>query len=94
MLRHFSSFSPQRCLLNSKREPTRQVCYLAYAVLATQCVVRSDGIRSAANLAALMAPEDQKSMHLQRLEDSNVHRLWRLINAFGKVRQGGLEKGN
>ena len=66
--------------------------YLAYAILATQCVVRSDGIQSAANLAALMAPEDQKSMHLQRLEDSNVRRLWRLINALGKVRQGALEK--
>ena len=39
-----------------------------------------------------MAPEDQKSMHLQRLEDSNVHRRWRLINALGKVRQGVLEK--
>ena len=65
-----------------------------YAILATQCVVRSDGIRTAANLAALMAPEDQKSMHLQRLEDSNLRRLWRLINAFGKVRQGALEKKN
>ena len=31
-------------------------------------------------------------MHLQRLEDSNVHRRWRLINALGKVRQGVLEK--
>ena len=39
-----------------------------------------------------MAPEDQKSMHLQRLEDSTLRRLWRLINAFGKVRQGALEK--
>ena len=38
-----------------------------------------------------MAPEDQKSMHLQRLEDSNGADL-RLINALGKVRQGALEK--
>ncbi len=37
-----------------------------YAILAMQFVVRSDGIQSTANLAALMAPEDQKSMHLQR----------------------------
>ena len=65
-----------------------------YAILATQCVVRSDGIQSAANRAALMAPEDPKSMHLQRLEDANLHRLWRLINALGKVRQGALEKKN
>ena len=65
---------------------------IAYAILATRCVVRSDGIQLAANRAALMAPEDQKSMHLQRLEDSSVRRLCRLINAFGKVRQGALEK--
>jgi hypothetical protein len=64
--------------------------HIAYAILATRCVVQSDGIPSATNLAALMAPEDQKSMHLQRLEDSNVRRLWRLINAFGKARQGAL----
>ena len=61
-----------------------------YAILAMQFVVQSDGIRSAANLGVLMAPEDQKSMYLQRLEDSNGQ--WRLINALGKVRQGALEK--
>ncbi len=63
--------------------------YLTYAIFATQLVVQSDGIQSAANRAALMAPEDQKSMHLQRLEDYNGHRL---VNAFGKVRTGALEK--
>ena len=68
--------------------------HIAYAILATRCVVRSDGIQSAANRAALMAPEDPKSLHLERLENSNVRRLWRLINALGKVRQGGLEKKN
>ena len=63
-----------------------------YAILVTRYVVRSDGIQPAANRAARMAPEAQKSMHLQRLEDSNVRRLWRLINTFGNVRQGALEK--
>ena len=66
--------------------------HIAYAILATQCVVWSDRIQSATNLAALTAPEDQKSMYLQRLEDSNFRWLWRLINALGKVRQGALEK--
>ena len=45
-----------------------------------------------ANRAALMAPEDHKSMQLHRLEDSDVHRLRRLINALGKVRQRAREK--
>ena len=43
------------------------------------------------NLAALMAPQDHQSAHLQSLEDSCLRRMWRLINAFGKVRQGILE---
>ena len=78
------------------REARKQLLALKepYAILATQCVVRSDGIQSAANRAGLMAPENQKAMHLQGLEDSNVRRLWRLINAFGKVRQGAFEKKN
>jgi len=67
---------------------------IARAVLATQCVVQSDGIQSAASLAALMASGDQKSMHLQRLQHSNVRRLWRLIVALGKARRGALKKKN
>ena len=66
--------------------------YLTYAILGTPCVVWSEGIQSVVNVAALMAQEDPKSLHLKRLEDSEVHRLWRLINALWKVRQGALEK--
>jgi hypothetical protein len=39
-----------------------------------------------------MAPQDQASVHLQRIEDSELRRMWRLINAFEKVRQGVLQK--
>jgi hypothetical protein len=78
----------------ARQEARRQLDWLRepYAILASQCVGRSERVQSAANLAALMAPEDQKSVHLQRLEDANLRRLWRLINALGKVRQGALEK--
>jgi hypothetical protein len=78
----------------ARREARKQLLLLRepYAILAFQCACRSERVQSAENLAALMAPEDQKSVHLQRLEDSNLRRLWRLINAFGKVRQGVLEK--
>jgi hypothetical protein len=51
-----------------------------------------DRVQSSENLAARMAPEDRQSAHLQRLEDSCLRRMWRLINAFGKVRQGELQK--
>lgn len=64
----------------------------AYESLAWQCSRRSEKVQSPENLAALMAPQDQASVLLQRMEDSCLRRLWRLINAFGKVRQGILEK--
>ncbi len=51
-------------------------------------------VRSAENLVALMVPEDRQSVHLQRLEDSDLRQMWRHINAFGKVRQGMLENKN
>jgi hypothetical protein len=53
---------------------------------------QSERVQSSENLAALMAPQDQTSVLLQRMEDSSLRRLWRLINALGKVRQGVLEK--
>jgi predicted HAD superfamily Cof-like phosphohydrolase len=53
---------------------------------------RCERVRSPENLAALMAPQDHQSAHLQRMEDSYLRRMWRLINAFGKVRQGALQK--
>ena len=76
------------------REARKQLQSLMdpYMSLGFQYAHRAERVQSAENLAALMAPEDDKSVHLQRLEDSNLRRLWRLINAFGKVRQGALEK--
>jgi hypothetical protein len=47
-------------------------------------------VHSPENLAALMAPVEQNSLLLQRMEDSNLRRLWRLTNTLMKVRQGGL----
>jgi len=37
-------------------------------------------------------PEHQQSAHLQSMEDSYLRRMWRLINALEKVRQGVLQK--
>jgi hypothetical protein len=64
----------------------------AYENVAWRFSRQLENAQSPENLAALMAPEDQSSVHLQRMEDSNLRRLWRLINAFGKIRQGVLEK--
>ena len=62
----------------------------AYEGVAWRYSRRVEKVRSAENLAALMAPADEKSVHLQRMEDLYLRRLWRLLNAFEKLRQGGL----
>jgi len=41
------------------------------------------------NLAALMAPMEGSQM-MQRMEDSNVRRLWRLTTTLIRIRQGGM----
>ncbi len=64
----------------------------AYENLAWRFSRQSERVHSPENLAALMAPQDQASVLLQRMEDSSLRRLWRLINAFGKVRQGYSRK--
>jgi hypothetical protein len=92
-------------LLNSLKEPleeaerkaTRQKVRKLFARLldvyeglAWQYSPRAEKVRSSENLAALMAPDDEKSGHLQSMEDLHLRWLWRLINAFERVRQGGL----
>ena len=47
-------------------------------------------MRCAENLAAQMAPQDEGSVPLQGMEDLYLRRLWCLINAMEKLRQGGL----
>jgi DNA-binding transcriptional MerR regulator len=78
----------------ARREARKQLERLMdpWMSLAFQYGSKSESVRSPENLAALMAPEDRQSAHLQRLEDSCLRRMWRLINAFGKVRQGILQK--
>ena len=79
----------------ARREARKRLSRLmeAYENLAWKFSRKSEKVKSAENLAALMAPEDNKqSAYLQRLEDSYLRRMWRLINAFGKVREGILQK--
>ena len=49
-----------------------------------------DDVDSPANVAALMAPRDEKALLMQRMEDSNLRQLWRLTNMLVKVRNGAL----
>ena len=60
-----------------------------YASVAWKCWRQSEHARSSVKLAALMAPEDRMSAHLQ---DSDLLRMWSLTNTLAKVRQGILQK--
>ena len=47
-------------------------------------------MQSPEGLAALTAPQDEKSLLMQRLEDSSLRQLWRLTNMLFRVRNGAL----
>ena len=49
-----------------------------------------DKLESPENIAALMAPQDQNALLMQRMEDSNLRQLWRLTNILAKVQNGEL----
>ena len=51
-----------------------------------------DEMRSPENLAAMMAPQDEKSLLMQRMEDSGLRQLWRLTNVLFKIRNGALKQ--
>jgi hypothetical protein len=79
----------------ARREARKQINHLMepYVSASWQYGRKCERVRSPENMAALMAPEEnQQSAHLQRLEDSCLTRMWRLINAFGKVREGILRE--
>ena len=62
----------------------------AYQSVAWRMARRAEKVHSPENIAALAAPQDDNALLLQKMEDSNLRRLWRLTNTLMKVRQGGL----
>ena len=44
-------------------------------------------VKSPENIAALMAPKNEKAMLMQRMEDSNLRQLWRLTKMFLMVKR-------
>ena len=51
---------------------------------------RCQAVRSPENIAAMMVPQDDKAMLMQRMEDSSLRQLWRLTNTLIRVRKGAL----
>ena len=61
-----------------------------YRRASIKMVEQFDEMQSPENLAALTAPQDEKSLLMQRMEDSSLRQLWRLTNMLFRVRNGGL----
>ena len=61
-----------------------------YQTVCIEIAEELDEMQSPENLAALMAPRDEKSLLMQRQEDSSLRQLWRLTNMLFRVRNGGL----
>ena len=71
-----------RAQLDQMMEGYRRVC--------VRLSQQADNVRSCENMAALMAPQDENALLMQRMEDSNLRQLWRLTNTLIKVRNGAL----
>jgi hypothetical protein len=71
-----------RAQLQEMEERYRRIC--------VKFAEQLDEMQSPENLAALTAPQDEKSLFMQRMEDSSLRQLWRLTNMLFRVRTGGL----
>jgi hypothetical protein len=50
-----------------------------------------ENFRSPENIAALMAPRNKNSLLMQRMEDSNLRQLWRLMKMFSMTKRAPRE---
>ena len=62
----------------------------SYRRACVQLAEQVEYMQSPENLAALMAPQDEKALLMQRMEDSSLRQLWRLTNVLFRVRNGVL----
>ena len=62
----------------------------AYRKICQKLTQQLNEMASPENLAAQIAPQDEQSMLMQRMEDSSLRKLWRLTNMLVKVRNGAL----
>jgi hypothetical protein len=65
-----------------------------YRLACVRLADQLDEMESPENLAAMTAPHNEESLYVQRLEDSSLRRLWRLMNMLFRVREGALTHGN
>jgi hypothetical protein len=64
----------------------------SYRRACVQLSEQVENMQSPENLAAMMAPQDENALLMQRMEDSSLRQLWRLTNVLFKVRNGALTR--
>ena len=60
-----------------------------YQAVVERLFPEENKVRSSENVAALMAPADEKSLLMQKMEDSNLRQLWRLTRLFFFTKRAG-----
>ena len=73
-----------RTQLEGLKESYRRICVMIGEKL--------DEMQSPESLAAHITPQEDKSLLMQRMEDSSLRQLWRLTNVLFRVRSGALEQ--
>jgi hypothetical protein len=61
-----------------------------YCEVGDRLMQRHEKMWAPENIAALMAPNGESAMLMQRMEDSNLRQLWRLTNMLARLRNGAL----
>jgi len=85
-----SAAEAERDLAREKLEAVLDPVTARYGETRNAFVKTLEQIQSPENVAALMAPKDENTMLMQRMEDSSLRQLWRLTNILMKVRKGAL----
>jgi hypothetical protein len=52
------------------------------------CIKFAEQLNEMQGIAALAASQDEKSLLMQRMEDSSLRQLWRLMNRLFRVGNG------
>jgi hypothetical protein len=81
---------PERKAVRRKARAQLREMEECYRGACVKFMEQLDEMQSPENLAALTAPQDEKSLLMQRMEDSSLRHLWRLTNMLFRLRTGGL----
>jgi hypothetical protein len=96
-------FAPLKSLNKLKEAPERKAALRTalaqmqdleerYRGICVKLQEQLDELQSPEDLAALTAPQDEKSLLMQGLQDSSLRQLSRLTNMLFKVRSGALTR--